>query len=853
MQLYDLMTNKMVCPILDETPYFSWKIESGRQNVRQRSYRIEVFSEETQVWDSREIQSDRQSFIPYEGPALAPDTAYRWSVCVTCDDGDTASAASHFETAAKEWLAQWIGSSIERVSAAEYKYGSAYPAVLFEKRFDLPEGVCRARLRATAYGVYHLTVNGMRPDDREFAPEFTSYQKVLYYQTYDVTALLRSGENIIGLLCGDGWYFSQQAGPVTQVPVEKPAVLFQLDVELSEGGYITIASDGNETCATGSILYSDLFQGEKQDMRRDYTDKHPVEIKDYGYSHLQAQPMPPIRPLKLLPAVDVFTTPAGETVVDFGQVIAGRARIHVDIPEGTAAVFEYFEILDRDGNYVNTMFAPQKDTVISDGEAFLHEAVFTFHGFRYIRVSGIEHPRKEDFTAVLLTTMKENAGEFECSDAGLNRLYQNIRWSQYNNMMSVPTDCPSREKAGWTGDILIYAKTALQNENVTPFLTSWLRNLRADQADDGAVMITAPFEKLYQRLLLAQVKEFGDNKPTGVAGWSDAIVWVPYDMYRVTGNELVLLENYEAMKLWCAYILRTARERRGSLPIPEEYDRWLWNTGFHFGEWLIPSQPVGGFEICKESSYYIAPFFGYMTMRKMADIAEVIGRPEDRRFYASVADQMKNAIQHGLMEAGHMPEGLMGAYVIAFAFDLVPEHLRAAYAGKLVSLIGQNGGRLDTGFLATRFLLDALEIIGRPDLAHAMLWQDRMPSWLYEVDHGATAIWEAWNADEARTDRRFVSFDHYAFGCVDDWIMRRICGIDTDTPGYRHLVIAPQPDRRIHWCRRRLETEAGTVEVFYQGNALEVTIPCNASATVRWAGTQHEIGSGHYRFEGDKR
>ena len=214
---------------------------------------------------------------------------------------------------------------------------------------------------------------------------------------------------------------------------------------------------------------------------------------------------------------------------------------------------------------------------------------------------------------------------------------------------------------------------------------------------------------------------------------------------------------------------------------------------------------------------------------------------------------MKNAIQHGLMEAGHMPEGLMGAYVIAFAFDLVPEHLRAAYAGKLVSLIGQNGGCLDTGFLATRFLLDALEVIGRPDLAHAMLWQDRMPSWLYEVDHGATAIWEAWNADEARTDRRFVSFDHYAFGCVDDWIMRRICGIDTDTPGYRHLVIAPQPDRRIHWCRRRLETEAGTVEVFYQGNALEVTIPCNASATVRWAGTQHEIGSGHYRFEGDKR
>ncbi len=429
--------------------------------------------------------------------------------------------------------------------------------MLFERQFELPrKSIRKARMYATACGVYQLRVNGRRPDDREFAPEYTSYERLQYYQTYDVTGLLKSGTNHIEMNVGDGWYFSHQASPVRKTIHEEPAILYQLEIWDEDGSRTRICSDGSETCSLGPVISSDLFQGETQDLRRTSEARYPVIVKNDGHERLAAQPMDPVRPVMLLPATEVFTTPKGETIVDFGQLLAGRARIWVDLPEGETATFEYFEILDKDGNYINTMFSPQKDTVISAGTPVWHEALFTFHGFRYIKVTGLREVRKENFTAVLLTSKKENVGTFACSEPRLNRLYQNVRWSQRNNMLSVPTDCPTREKAGWTGDIMIYAKTALTNENVTAFLDSWLRNVRKEQRDDGTIMIVTPFSKIYDLVLGGVYQEFGDPRPTNVAGWSDAIVWVPYEMYRVTGNTIVLRENYEAMCRFCDALIK---------------------------------------------------------------------------------------------------------------------------------------------------------------------------------------------------------------------------------------------------------------------------------------------------------
>lgn len=856
MQLYDLKTLHMDHAFgIDRMPYFSWKLKSERRNVVQQAYRIQVFCGKSILWDSGKIGGRQQSFVEYEGPPLQSRTVYKWQVTVWDNYGDISQGENNFETAfldKADWKAKWIESSFPRTPVTEFKYGNTPPAVFFEKRFHLQKKVRKARLYATAYGVYRLRVNAQRPDDREFAPEFTAYDAVLYYQTYDVTVLLKQGNNTLDMYVGDGWYFSLQAGPVVEHPHEKPSVLFQLEVIYEDESKEIICSDGGESCFLGPICYSDIFQGEKQDLRIGFEDKQQVLVKDYGYDILQAQPMPPVRPVKLLPAVEIFTSPAGEMIVDFGQILAGRARVHIDVPAGREVVLEYFEILDENGNYINTMFAPQKDIVISNGKPVEHEVYFTFHGFRYIRVTGLKEAKKEDFTAVLLTTEKENLGSFYCSDQRMNRLYKNVRWSQANNMMSIPTDCPAREKAGWTGDILVYARTALINEDVTPFLTSWLANVRANQAENGCVMLTTPYTKLYHNLMLSTVGKFGDTEVTGIAGWSDAIVWVPYEMYRVTGNKLVLKENFEAMKKWCDYIIKTAREKRGEHNIPRELDQYLWNTGFHFGEWLIPSRSDDTgeqFGICKESSFYIAPFFGYKTLVRMAEICRVLGKEEEHTVYENLAGKMKTAIQQGLIYPDLLPKHLMGAYVLAFAFDLVPTDLHEEYKKRLLDLITLHHGCLDTGFLATPFILDVLYKLGETETAYRILWQDKKPSWLYQVNHGATAIWEAWDADEAEHTRRFVSFDHYAFGCVDDWIFRHLAGIDSDTPGFSHVVIRPDMEEHLTNCRRTFQSEAGEISISWTKEELNVTIPCNTTATVIWKGKKLELGSGNYRLE----
>lgn len=855
MRLYDLKTCQMKHAFgIDMVPDFSWKLQSEEKDVLQEQYRITVESETGTVWDSGTVMSRQQSFVEYGGPGLCSCTEYRWTVEVRDSHGNTAQESACFETAfqsSSEWTAKWVGSTIPRVPVTEYKYGNTAPAVLFEKEFSLRDmPVRRARVYATSYGVYQLRVNGRRPDDREFAPEFTVYQDLMYYQTYDVTKLLNAGENRWSMYVGDGWYFSQQAGPVTGCQLERPAVLLQMEVEYADGIKEISGTDGTETCRLDRIVYSDLFQGEKQDYMLPRRESFAVEELDLGVAHLSAQPMPPVRPMRILEPVDVFTTPKGETIVDFGQLLAGRARILLQEPKGQEIQLDYFEILDAEGNYINTMFAPQKDIIVCDGNTTDYEACFTFHGFRYIRVTGMSDVRAECFRAVLLTTEKENLSTFETSDARLNRLYQNVRWSQYNNMMSIPTDCPGREKAGWTGDILIYAKTAMTNENMTPFLSSWLRNVEKNQQEDGVITITTPYTKLYDTLLHQQIQQFEDKTITGVAGWSDAVVWVPYMMYQVTGNLRVLREHYGSMKRWAEWIIRTAREKRGYLDIPEEYDQYLWNTGFHFGEWLIPNQkitPENNFELPKLSSYYIAPYFGYRTMTMMAEISAILDNG-DEEFFSDMAGKMKHAIQQGLFYAGRLPEDLMGAYIIPFAFGLVPSDLKEKYEQKIVTLIHENGNCLNTGFLATPFIMDVLCNLGHEDLAHTLLWQDKCPSWMYEVDHDATAIWEGWDADEARHNGRYVSFQHYAFGCVDDWICRKIAGIDTDTPGFRHLIIRPEQDEHLTFCRRTFDSEAGCIMVGWEGDELEVTVPCNVTATVYWNEQVHDIGSGTYHF-----
>ena len=387
-------------------------------------------------------------------------------------------------------------------------------------------------------------------------------------------------------------------------------------------------------------------------------------------------------------------------------------RVIIKEPKGRELKFEHSEVLDAEDNYFTALVAKQCDTVIADGTEFIFEPKFTFHGFRYVRVSGMDNPTPDRFTAVLLTSEKEDISSFSCEDERFNRLYKNIRYSQKNNMMSVPTDCPTREKAGWTGDIAMYALAAATNDDMSAFLSCWLDGLRADQLPDGVVPIVSPYTNMYDMVARKTMSDFkeekridgldeivgensflscGDNPATGVAGWSDAIVFVPYALYKTTGNKSIISENYAAMKKWCDWIIREAREKKGT-NLPDETDKYLWDTGFQFGEWLVPGRTGEGFEICKESAFYIAPYFGFWSLKLMADIQELLG--EDSTYFRQTAEKMKQAITDGIFKRDLLPDYLMGAYVLAFAFDLVPSELKKEYADRLAALVEKNDRRL---------------------------------------------------------------------------------------------------------------------------------------------------------------
>ena len=608
MNLYALSVNHRVNPLginSAEQPYFGWKLKSEKPNTMQAAYRLRIYADDTVCFDSGRVETARNAFVC--GPDfLRPQTFYRWAVTVWDNHGENTTAESSFETSlsSKEWKADWMRTPRAYVQRKK-GFGTQPPATLFRRAFTLSAAPRRARLYATCLGVYRLTVNGKRPDMREFAPEHTSYKGLLCFQTYDLTALLHIGENVLGMEVGDGWYCCPQTQPPIDGLQPDHTVLFQLEIENADGTHTRICSDEGVLTHESAVRASDIFDGELYDARLALpgwdmpgftaADWLPA-VKDTKQSDSVLYPQfdDPVICVKELPAQCVYTSPKGETIVDFGQVIAGRARVTVDLPTGAAVTLEHFEAVDAKGNYFNNIdsamgITEQKDVFISDGTPQTFEARFTFHGFRYLRVSGVENPIAAQFVAVVLSTEKANAGTFECSNADLNRLYQNTRWSQCANMLSIPTDCPQREKAGWTGDISLYAKTALLNEDVTPFLTQWLQSLCVDQRENGSIPFTVPDVSIYHYAGIQMGEQTRCGGPVCSAGWGDAAVTVPMAMYEVTGNTCILEKQYDSMKGWCDYVISRARIHAPNSTLPDEVEEHLWDTGFQFGEWLVPS------------------------------------------------------------------------------------------------------------------------------------------------------------------------------------------------------------------------------------------------------------------------
>ena len=889
-QLVDLRVETLSNPVGLATarPRFSWRWAAGdsAQGAGQVAYELEVSGPEGVVLSAR---GGRDSFnVSVDGPDLPSRTTFEWRVRAwTAEDHEpTPWATAQFETSLlriDDWSARWVRPHQDPTVRESYSLGGALsglegpttppedrlrPPLRVRQEFAVDHLPERARLYISARGLYEAELNGSIAGDEVLAPGYDSYADRISFQTYDVTDAISLGGNVIGITLADGWFAGRigLTGSSANYGEHLEAV-WQLELTHSDGSVEHIVSGEDARSAVGPWRYADIFIGEYLDSRELEPAWSTSSFAGAGWEPVEVRELPatlvpfagePVRRVLTLPGT-LVRTPNGESVIDLGQVIAGRVRIDFDVPAGSEVTLEHSEVLDNEGNFFTNIMGPNKqqtDRVIAAGGPQSWEPTFTFHGFRYVRVTGVPDLRGDDVTGVVISSDLRTAGSFTTSDARINRLHENVVWSQRGNFLSIPTDCPQRERAGWTGDLQVFAPTATTNQHVLGFVERWLANARADQHDDGQIPMVVPD--------IPSLADGGMGIGASSAAWGDAIVIVPHVLYRRYGDDTVLRDNYDAMVSWVEYQITVAERdlpERVDASTLSESDRarqaLLWNTGFHFGDWLAPSTLLEG---PMEQSAMVAPqrtgelvasMFHANSLTLLAEIAGVLGRSDDQARYADRAAAVRRAFTEEYVGAdGTIAANLQGPYVNALAFDMVPAELRPLLVGKLVELVHAAGDHLDTGFVSVPYLLDVLWEAGERDLARTLLAQDTVPSWLYEVDKGATTIWEAWAAIAPDGTVSPMSMNHYAFGCVDDWMYRRIAGISAVEPGFRASRIEPDLESPLTFVDASHETPYGTLAVSWRrtAGAVEVTVvvPPGTTAELVLGETVEQLASGTY-------
>ncbi|MFP7471434.1 family 78 glycoside hydrolase catalytic domain [Niallia taxi] len=892
-------------------PRFSWTILSSNHNVLQTAYHIIVTDEQgIKVWNSNKVETDQSVWIEYNGSPLQSRTRYSWQVKIWDNHGNETdwSVPQNLEMGLlckEDWLAAWIEpeqqeaveeaeitvqdifSGALKGESLEERTKNLHPPKRLRRLFTINKTVKKARLYMTSHGIYKLELNGRKLENIEFAPDFTAYNVHLQYQTYDVTGYINKGENALGVELADGWYIGriQLTGHSCQYG-NKLGVLLQLEIELEDGTKEIITSDEQFVSSSGPWQYADLFIGESYDARLeqenwscaeyDAAEWTPVKRAEYSLGNLSAQYGPVVKAMEEIAPREIHYEEDGAQIIDFGQVIAGRMRIQMTVPRDTRIIFEHSEVLDENGKFFMNIMGRNKDQtnfyVAKGDDRETYEPSFVFHGFRYVRVTGHPTPiQTEDITAVVLYSDMEMTGNFTCSDERLNRLQQNIQWSQKTNMLSIPTDCPQRERAGWTGDIQVFAPTAAYNMDVSSFLTRWLKDVRLEQFPDGQIANYVPTGKYYVNESKAS---FGNLSS---AGWGDAIIIVPWVLYERYGDTRILEENYTAMTKWLNYVRQTAESE---IPdsLKDEQDavrlnrqKYLWNTGFHFGDWLIPSMkdPI---ESALKTKELVATCFYANSALLLAKISIILGKKETAAMYEELNQQIRKAFEEEYIDKnGRVSSPTQGIYILALQMNMVSDSKRPLVVNQLIQLIKENGYKLDTGFLSISYLMDVLCKEGEHETAYRLLFQTQCPSWLYEVENGATTIWESWSAIAPDGTVGHMSFNHYAFGCVGDWLYRYIAGINPGEPGYKTCIIEPHTDCGLTSAAAEINTKYGKLSSSWTKTdnlvTLIVEVPANTTATVvlshksniRLNGTvlendenerlQIQIGSGSYQFD----
>src|SRR5881394_2003344 len=828
-------------------PRLSWRITSAERNTVQAAYQLQVTRNERLIWDTGRTSGDSSVFVVYAGPDLESRRRYAWRVRVWDAKGRVSpwSAPGWWEVGLlqpSDWAAAWIGTAPSPTDSV------GGPSPLLRRAFRVSGLVTRARLYATSLGLYEVYLNGARVGDQLFTPGWTSYHHRVQYQTYDVTKLLKPGDNAAGAVLGDGWYRGQLGFEGRRnVYGRRIGLRLQLEILYQDGRIEHVSSDSLWKTATGPIQASDIYAGETYDARLErpgwaaapYDDSRwgPVVLLDPPAARLVAPEAPPVRRVAELKPIAIRQAPSGETILDLGQNFTGWARLKVrgpGGPAGTVVTMRFAEVLDRDGNlYVaNLRRANQTDRyTLKGGGEEIYEPHFTFHGFRYVGVTGL--PARADsgtITGIVVSSDLPQTGSFETSDSLLNRLQQNIVWGQRSNFLDVPTDCPQRdERLGWTGDAQVFAPTAAFNLDVAGFFSKWLGDVAADQDRSGALPWVIP-----------DVLGADSANASGTAGWSDATVIVPWTMYVAYGDRGLLARQYPSMRAWVEF------ERRRAGP------DLLWQPGWQFGDWLALHSDDPSYPGATTQTDFIATAYFAHSADIVARAARALGNQADAGTYEALFRDVRAAFNREFVSgAGRVGENTQTAYALAIAFDLLPDSLVPGAADRLAADVRSRVMHLTTGFLGTPQLLPVLSATGHLDVAYALLMQKSYPSWLYPITRGATTMWERWDGirpDSSFEDAGMNSFNHYAFGAVGDWMYRTIGGIQVDpqAPGGKRVGIAPRPGGGLTHASASLETGYGKVASSWklddQRFVLAVSVPPNTMADVTlWETTPERV------------
>lgn len=840
--LKELRVNGQENPVgIENLEILGWKICADKRNIQQDSYEIMIATDQEFceiVYSSGKVKSRESAHVQLGCTDIRLTSAKKYYVRArieTTDKEQSEWIEGCFITAFlnnREWKADFISPEKERDCDKSRGY-------YMRKEVHIEKKVKSAYAFTTALGLYHFYMNGCRIGADEFTPGWTSYNRHLLYQTYDVTGYLRTGCNMLGAHIGAGWYKGDMGSARTRNHYGKRnAFACQIEVEYEDGEKETILTDTTWQGTKSPVLFSEIYDGEIYDARMEITgwsepenrsgNWEETECVPFSIEVLGAQSGCRAKVMERIPAKEIFQTPEGELVVDFGQNMAGWIEFKATGKTGDRIVLNCFESLDKDGNvYVeNLRTAKATVTYICSGREAVYHPNFSFQGFRYARIAEFsEEVKVEDFTACAVYSDMERTGWFSCSDDAVNQLHHNILWGMKSNFLDVPTDCPQRdERLGWTGDAQIFCRTASYLMDTDMFFRKWLKDVAVEQTAEGGIPHVVP-DVWTGKNVKGKIFEKGTHS---AAAWADAVVIIPWTLCQMYGDIEIIRQQYKSMKAWIDFMRSHAKDS-------------VWEYKMQFGDWVALDAQEGSYYGATPLELTNMAYYAYST-GLFARMAELIGMTEDAEEYGNLYEEIKDSYKrHFLTEGGRLNVQTQTAQIVSLYFDLVPSECRGNIVQDLLALLEKEDGHLVTGFVGTPYFCQVLSENGHTKEAYELLLKDDFPSWLYQVKQGATTVWEHWDGkkpDGTMWSPAMNSFNHYAYGAVGEWLYRGIAGIECkeENPGFHEIALTPHVGGSFSYAEGVFESRYGKIVSRWEqdGNLIKyhVEIPCNTNAKI---------------------